>query len=71
MLTSNAALVAAELPQKAELPQRKDEIAECGPMSLQNAADSHGHEMHPQKFIRLVGCHGPNAGSHEDTQRLH
>jgi hypothetical protein len=40
-------------------------------MSLQDVADSHGHEIHPQKFLRLVGCHGPNPGSHEGRRSLH
>jgi len=42
-----------------------------GPMSLQNAADSHGHEMHPQKFVRLVGCHESNPEIHDGVRRLH
>jgi hypothetical protein len=28
-----------------------------GPMPQQNAMDSHGHEMYPQKLVQLVGCH--------------
>ena len=28
----------------------------CQPMSHQNSGD-HGHEMYPQQFVRLVGCH--------------
>jgi hypothetical protein len=28
----------------------------CPPMSHQNSGD-HGHEMYPQQFVRLVGCH--------------
>jgi hypothetical protein len=58
----------------AELPQEKDMIAECGaqgPMSEQDAVGSHGHEMYPQKFIRLVGCHDSNAGKHEATHPPH
>jgi hypothetical protein len=65
MLTPNVALVPAESSQK------KEAITGCGPMSLQPAADPRGLEMHPQEFIRLVGCQGPNAGSHEDAQRVH
>jgi hypothetical protein len=58
----------------AELPQNSDVIADLGargPMSQQDAADSHGHEMHPQKFVRLVGCHETNAGRHGPAYRLH
>ena len=57
MMTSNLSRVPAELQQK------KDPIADGGaqgPMSQQNAADCHGHEMHPQEFVRLVGCHESN-----------
>jgi hypothetical protein len=69
MVASNMGVVPADLPQK-----RRDVIADCGaqgPMSQQDAADSHGHEMHPQKFVRLVGCHESNAGRHEIAHRLH
>jgi hypothetical protein len=54
MIASNLSRVSAELPQK------KDPIADAGahgPMSQQDASDRHGHDMHPQKFVRLVGCH--------------
>ena len=52
----------------AEFPQERDVNADCGdhgPMSQQDAAGSHGHEMHLQKFVRLVGCHDSKAGKHE------
>ena len=52
----------------AEFPQRKDGVADGGvqgPMSQQDTLGSHGYEMHPQKFVRLVGCHDLNAGKHE------
>jgi hypothetical protein len=58
MITSNLSRVPAELQQK------KDPIAEGGaqgPMSQQDAADCHGHDMHPQKFVQLVGCHETSA----------
>jgi hypothetical protein len=29
-------------------------------MSHQNSGD-HGHEMHQQQLVRLVGCHDPHA----------
>jgi hypothetical protein len=68
MIPSNAGSVPAEFPQK------RDVIADCGvhgPMSQQHADDSHGHEMHPQKLVQLVGCHDPHAGKHEGAHRLH
>jgi hypothetical protein len=45
----------------AEFPQKRDVLADNGdhgPMSQQDAVGSHGHEMYPQEFVRLVGCHG-------------
>jgi hypothetical protein len=57
-------------PVSPEPPQQTDLIADGGaqsPMSQQDVGDSHGHEMHPQKLVRLVGCHDPHAGKHEDT----
>ena len=58
MMTSNLSRVPAELQQKKDpLPGGGAQ----GPMSQQDAADCHGHEMHPQKFVRLVGCHESNA----------
>jgi hypothetical protein len=69
MIPSNVGSVPAETPQK------EDVIADRGahrPMSQQHAGDSHGHEMHPQKLVQLVGCHDPNAGKHEEAAyRLH
>ena len=71
MIPSNARLVPAE-PQNE---QKEDVIADRGaqgPMSQQHADDSHGHEMHPQKLVQLVGCHDPDAGKHEEAaHRLH
>ena len=58
----------------AEFPQEKAGTADCGaqgPMSQQDAAGSHGHEMHPQKFVRLVGCHDLIAGKHEAGWHQH
>ncbi len=48
----------------AEPPRKKDSITDSGvprPMSQQDAGDCHGHEMHPRKLVRLVGCRDPNA----------
>lgn len=37
-----------------------------GPMSQQAALGSHGcYDIHPQTFVRLVGCHQPNAAKYE------
>ena len=67
MIPSNAGSVPAEFPRK------EDVIADrgaYGPMSQQHAGDAHGHEMHPQKLVRLVGCHDPNAVKREAADRL-
>jgi len=58
----------------AELTHERVPTADCGaqgPMPQQDAAGCHGHEMHPQKFVRLVGCHDLNAGKHEAAYQLH
>lgn len=31
------------------------------PMSQQSALGSHGHDMHPQEFVRLSGCQNASA----------
>jgi len=57
-------------PVQAQSPQQTDAHADSGvqgPMPQQDAGDSHGHEMHPQKLVRLVGCHDPHAGKREDA----
>jgi hypothetical protein len=64
MIASNMGSVPAAFPQEA------DAIAESGtqgPMSQQDAVGSHGHEMHPQKLVRLVGCHDSNGGRRQVT----
>ena len=40
----------------AKLPN-KPSRANCGPMTQQGTMGAHGHEMHPQGFLRLIGCH--------------
>lgn len=56
----------------AESSQQKQGGTNCVPMSHQNSGD-HGHEMYPQQFVRLVGCHdmhAPVARDKEET-KLH
>jgi len=31
--------------------------------------NAHGHDMHPQKLIRLVGCHDVSPRKVEDPER--
>ena len=49
----------------AELRQSKPAPANCGPMMQQSTV--HGYEMHPQEFVRLIGCHESNRQK-EDVQ---
>jgi len=54
----------------AELPEKQDDVAKAGDpctMSQQDARDFHGHEIHPQQFVRLIGWHDSKARKH----RLH
>jgi hypothetical protein len=55
-------------PVPAEPRRKKDVVADGAqhPMSQQDAG-SHGHEMHPQKLVRLVGCHDPKARKHDEA----
>jgi hypothetical protein len=67
-------MIASNMGRVRASQQKKKMISDCraqGPMSQQDAAGSHGREMHPQKFVRLVGCHESNAGKHEVTHRPH
>lgn len=69
MNTSHAARGAAAYSQEQQ--EQHAAAADHGPMSQQGAADSHGHDMHPQKFVRLVGCHESHPASHASGHRLH
>jgi hypothetical protein len=61
---------ASSVAPVAEFTPEKPVLADPGPMSQQDAADCHGHEMHPQKFVRLVGCHESHEGQ-EAANHLH
>jgi hypothetical protein len=50
-------------------PQTKEGIVNCRPMSHQNSGD-HGHEMHPQQFVRLVGCHHVHASPQREPEKV-
>jgi len=68
MITSNLARMPAELPHEKNLTE---DSGARRPMSQQDAADCHGHDMHPQKFVRLVGCHESNSARDQAPYRLH
>jgi hypothetical protein len=55
MATPNTT-VASHGRMSMEPSPAKLEEARCAPMSHQNSG-SHGHEMYPQQFVRLIGCH--------------
>jgi hypothetical protein len=65
---SDAGRVARE---PAELLNNKPSRATCGPMTQQGTMGAHGHEMHPQGFLRLVGCHEANRQKEDAALRLH
>jgi hypothetical protein len=46
--------------------------ARCPPMTHQNSG-SHGYEMYPQQFVRLIGCHdAPSPGLRKrQDEKLH
>ncbi|MBR0740177.1 hypothetical protein JQ581_24920 [Bradyrhizobium liaoningense] len=55
-----------------EQSRAKPDNVHCQPMSHQNSGD-HGYEMHPQQFVRLVGCHdvpAPTVRKRQD-EKLH
>ena len=71
MTTSQMGMVHAS---PAEFQHQGDVIADSGalgPMPQQDALDSHGHEMHPQRFVQLVGCHASSAERQEGARQLH
>jgi hypothetical protein len=66
MISSKVGSIAAEFPQQGDAT----DCGAQGPMSQQDAAGSQGHEMHAQKFVRLVGCYNPKVGKHDAAHRV-
>jgi hypothetical protein len=62
MIPSNLRTVPAESQPKKAVTS---DSGAHDQMAQQAANSSHGHEMHPQKLVRLVGCHDQNAVKHE------
>lgn len=52
---ATSSMTASNQGRAAQAPTRSGDV-NCRPMSHQNSGD-HGHEMYPQQFVRLVGCH--------------
>jgi hypothetical protein len=57
--------------EPAKLLNNKTSRANCGPMTQQGMMGAHGHEMHPQGFLRLVGCHETSCQREDAAPRLH
>lgn len=69
MATSN--MTASD--QRRTPPSRaKSDDVHCPPMAHQNSG-GHGHEMYPQQFVRLIGCHDASleALRKREDERLH
>jgi hypothetical protein len=57
----------------ADLTDQRDTVADGyvqRPMSQQAAFGSHGYDIYPQTFVRLVGCHQSNAAKSEAARPL-
>ena len=63
--------VASQGQASAERSAKPDDVR-CPPMAHQNSG-SHGYEMYPQQFVRLVGCHNaPSPGLRKrQDEKLH
>jgi len=68
-VTASTANVSSEPPSSTEAPHEKDVSTDCRPMSRQDVFDAHGHDMHPQKLVRLVGCHETDAEAERRAAR--
>jgi hypothetical protein len=68
-VTASANNVSSQPPSSTEAPHEKDVSADCRPMSRQDVSDAHGHDMHPQKLVRLVGCHESDAEAERRATR--
>jgi hypothetical protein len=55
----------------AQSLQARQRATTCQPMSHQNSGD-HGHEIYPQQFVQLVGCHDAPAPLRKaEDEQLH
>ncbi|MCK1385489.1 hypothetical protein [Bradyrhizobium sp. 21] len=57
---------------QTEPSRAKADDVHCPPMAHQNSG-SHGHEMYPQQFVRLVGCHDASLDAlrKREDEKLH
>ena len=61
---------AARAGQASAEPPNKRSRPNCGPMTQQGTMGAHGHEMHPQGFLRLIGCHETDRQKEDAARRL-
>ncbi len=74
MVASYAGATDSGASRAGEAPARlldKPYRGNCGPMTQQGAMGAHGHEMHPQGFLRLIGCHDTSRQKQDTEPRLH
>ena len=62
---------ASKKTDPASVPSAHEEepACDCGPMTQQDMRSAHGHDIHPQKLVRLVGCHDVSVRKPEDADR--
>lgn len=65
MVASNMDSASAEVERKNPTTP-----ADCGPMTQQGVMGAHSHEMHPQGFLRLIGCHEADRHKDEPVKRV-
>ena len=68
-VTASTKKVSSLPVSSAEPRPAKDVSADCGPMSQQDISSAHGHEMHPQELVHLVGCHESDVEAGRRTAR--
>lgn len=71
MATPNVTIVSHGQTPAEPSPAKLDD-ARCPPMSHQNSG-SNGHEMYPQQFVRLIGCHDASLDAlrKRESEKLH
>jgi len=57
-------------PASVPTPHEAEPAPECQPMIEQDMQNAHGHDMHPQKFVRLVGCHEESLRKADDEEHV-
>jgi hypothetical protein len=66
----SALITGRDLVQRSHTSIADDHHVEI-PMSQQSALGSHGHDMHPQEFVRLSGCQDASARERQAAELHH